>query len=764
MRRLLVAVAVITAMMVAGCEATEGTPSATPGDTPNGIGTMTPEPNGFPGTPTPGTMTPTPINGGGDGGPTGDLPDDGTPIPSGTATPVGPTGQITFPEATVQAISPPQPVSGMPPEVEESLEQWPLPQRDYEGTRATTDSEIDSSTIDQLGLAWSFEVPGRGAFGALATNPIVLNDTVYIQDLGSNIFAIDLESGDVLWESIQESPSIGPNGVAVGWGKVFAATTPKEFSALDAETGEVLWTADLDLAESEGIDIQPIVYDDLVFMSTVPGSSITDFYAGNASGKVYALDQETGEVAWQFDTVLSEDLWGNPEVNSGGGAWFPASIDTERGMTYWGVGNPAPYPGTEDWPNGTSRPGPNLYTNSVIALDHETGELEWYQQSNPHDIFDLDFQNTPILTQAEVSGREHDLAIGSGKDGRVMAIDRETGSVVWETPVGIHQYDQLSAIPEGETLDVWPGVYGGVETPMAYAGGFLYVPVVNLPTPFTSTGSGETNFAEATGEMVAIDVETGRIAWMQELPQMPLGGATVINDLVVTALYDGTIYAFDRASGELVWEYQMPVGINSQPAVVGDTMLWPAGVQSGDAPPGLYALRIGAEEPWPGVTPEPSPTPTPIPATPTPTPDMTTMTPTPSPTPTPMLGTPTPGMGTPMPGTPTPGTPMPGTPTPTADVSPGVGQLVVQQQGCLACHSTGGATLIGPTFQGLFMSEVPLQSGGTVVADEEYLRESIVDPNAQIHEGFPPGVMPQNYGEELTEQEIDSIIAYLESL
>ncbi|MEX2431002.1 MAG: PQQ-binding-like beta-propeller repeat protein [Dehalococcoidia bacterium] len=676
--------------------------------------------------------------------------------PGSTGTPgaVTPAPEITpFPPATPPGpITEPTAVSGMPPEVEESLDQWPLPQRDYASTRSTSSSGIDSDTVDELGLAWSFEVPGRGAFGALATNPIVVNDTVYLQDLGSNVFAIDLESGEVLWEQRFEESSIGPNGVAVGWGKVFAAISTKEFAALDAETGEEVWTADLDLADSEGIDIQPIVYDDLVFMSTVPGSSVQDFYAGNATGKAYALDQETGEIVWQFDTVESDDLWGHPEINSGGGAWYPPSIDTERGMTYWGIGNPAPYPGTPEYPNGTSRPGPNLYTNSVIALDHESGELEWYQQVKPHDIFDHDFQNSPILTSAAVSGRELDLAIGAGKDGTVVAMNREDGNVVWETPVGEHQNDHLAAIPEGETLDILPGVYGGVETPMAYAAGIVYVPIVNLATPFSPGSSGETNFEEATGELVAIEVETGRILWKRDLPHMALGGATVVNDLVFTALYDGRIYAFNRATGEEVWSYQAPIGINAQPAVAGDTILWPAGVQQGEQAPALLAMRVGADEPLP--TPAPDVMATPEPGTATPMPG----TPTPSPTP------PVPGEGGPTGDIPTM------TPTPTSngtqtdDSLAAQGEQLVQSQGCLGCHSTGGGAMIGPTFQGLYGSQETLQDGSTVQADDAYLRESIVEPNAKVAQGFPSGVMPQGYGSRFSDQEIDAIVEYLKTL
>ena len=127
-------------------------------------------------------------------------------------------------------------------------------------------------------------------------------------------------------------------------------------AALDIDTGLTLWTAEIELTDHEGINIQPIVYDGLVYLSTAPRSE-KGLYLGDGVGIIYALDQETGDIVWSFNTVDSDDIWGNREVNSGGGAWFPASIDTERGLTYWGVGNPGPWPGTEEFPNGSSRPG-----------------------------------------------------------------------------------------------------------------------------------------------------------------------------------------------------------------------------------------------------------------------------------------------------------------------------------------------------------------------------------------------------------------------
>src|SRR4029077_2614963 len=122
--------------------------------------------------------------------------------------------------------------------------------------------------------------------------------------------------------------------------------------------------------------------------SSVP-VSIGGIYTPGDRGVIYALDATTGAVKWTFDTVEGA-LWGHPEVNSGGGAWYPPAVDLERGLVYVGVANPAPFPGTAEHPNGTSRPGDNLYTDSIVALDLTTGAVEWFQQVTPHDIFDRD--------------------------------------------------------------------------------------------------------------------------------------------------------------------------------------------------------------------------------------------------------------------------------------------------------------------------------------------------------------------------------------
>ncbi len=537
-----------------------------------------------------------------------------TPAP----TPMDTPGVIVTPAATPAVAAP-----TIPPEIERYAAEWPLSNRDYQNTRATTDAAINAANIDELGIAWTFPIPGIGSYGGAASNPLIANGIVYFQDLQSNVYALDFQSGAVIWEHPFNEGVIGPNGPAIGWGKLFAQGGENTIHALDLQTGEEVWATQL--AGPTGAQ-QPYAYGGYLFTAAVAGAVDAEIgqvqsrrgYAAGASGHIYAIHEATGEIAWSFQ-VVEEGFWGNPEINGGGGVWYPPAIDTETGVTFWGTGNPAPFPGIIDYPNAASRPGPNLYTNAVVALSHDQGELLWYNQVKPRDLFDLDFQAPPLLATATIDGQERALVIGGGKVGRVVAMDRQSGETVWNTPVGIHDNDELEAVPLGEVVTVYPGVWGGIETPMALADGVVYAAVLNLPTPYTATGfdavdgteavanaTGRTQLPEGTSELVAVDVNSGEILWNTTF-DAPGGfaGATVVNDLVFTALFDGTIYALARENGAIVWEFAAPGGIIAWPAVAGDTIIFPVGIGSR---PVLMALRLGAA----GATP-PDETPTPTP-------------------------------------------------------------------------------------------------------------------------------------------------------
>jgi glucose dehydrogenase/plastocyanin len=470
--------------------------------------------------------------------------------------------------------------------------EWPQANHDFANTRNASDSSISSANVHRLGVGWTVDVKGASAYGALATSPIVVDGTVYLQDLNSNVYAVNLDTGKLVWQKRYEAPVVGPNGAAFDQGMLFVTNGMQTVAALDAKTGEELWSKQIAPPATQGITQQLTARDGTIYVSTIPGTSTTSFYLGGGMGIIHALDERTGDDLWSFDTVKGGRLWGNRKVNSGGGSWYPPAIDTSTGTTYWGIGNPAPYPGTKAFPNGSSRPGPNLYTDSEISLD-SSGKLQWFDQVKSHDLFDGDFQASPILATATIDGSSRDIVIGSGKLGDVVAFDRHTGEQVWKTSVGLHHNDDLQNIAPGKTVSVAPGLYGGVETPMAMADGVVFVPVVNVPTDYTASTMKAPDLSTGTGELDAIDVDTGKILWSAKLGAPDFGSALVVGDLVFTSTFDGDVLAFDRASGKQAFSWKAPGGINSPMSVAGDTLLVPVGL---GAQPMLVALKLGANE------------------------------------------------------------------------------------------------------------------------------------------------------------------------
>ncbi|MGH2558356.1 MAG: PQQ-binding-like beta-propeller repeat protein [Thermomicrobiales bacterium] len=469
----------------------------------------------------------------------------------------------------------------VPPELTEYAADWPARQGNLAGHRANLESAITADNVGQLEVAWSFAIEAPGVVGGMTAGPLIAGETVYIQDMQSNVFALDRASGTVKWEARYDVPTIGPNGVGLGYGMVYAPLgDTAEVVALNAETGAELWRVQLSANPAEGISIAPVAYDNVLYVSTVPGDSEA-FYTGGAKGIVYALDVQTGAVQWQWDTT-TDNLWGNPRINSGGGVWYPFSFDDE-GNIYFGTGNAGPWPGAvvdgTPYPSGASRPGPNDYASSMVSLDPDTGQLRWHYNANPHDLFDQDFQLTPMIATVTIDGQERTLAIGGGKNGKVVAADAGTGEVVWEVEVGQHNGNaELQEIPEGETIEILPGEFGGIETSMAYAEGVLFVPVVNLPSQFTSTEfvGHSAGLDGATSELVALNVADGSVRWTVEMPTMNVGSATVANDVVFTSGLDGVFRGYHAETGALLWSYQAGSGFNAPAAVAGDLVIVPA--------------------------------------------------------------------------------------------------------------------------------------------------------------------------------------------
>ena len=478
-----------------------------------------------------------------------------------------------------QSPSTPNPVgSPVPVEVTQAAGNWTVAQGDLASTRQAVGSAITAATVGQLGVAWTVPITVSGNFSGITANAVILDGVVYLQDMQSNVFALDAASGQSLWQTNYNVPSNGPNGVALGYGLLYAATGDTSVAfALNPQTGEQVWAVDLSSHDHECIDMAPTVYNNTVYISTNPNNVTNGNYYGGARGILYALDAATGVALWSFDTA-ADNLWGNPRINSGAGLWYPPSIGPD-GNIYIGTGNAGPYPGTPEYPNGSSRPGDNDYACSMVSLDPNTGAVRWNINAAPHDLFDHDFQESPILATLDIDGTETLVSVGAGKTGTVIAARADNGRELWRAAVGLHENDTLTELPEGTTR-VIPGTLGGVNSPLAYASGTVFVPYLDLAAYHTPTGPDQSqgdSINDAGGGLVALNLADGNVKWEADLGSICVSGATVSNDLVFAGGMNGILHAYDLETGAEVWNMQLTAGLNAPPAIAGDLLLIPAG-------------------------------------------------------------------------------------------------------------------------------------------------------------------------------------------
>jgi outer membrane protein assembly factor BamB len=483
--------------------------------------------------------------------------------------------------ASAASVAPSVP-PGAPVEDVRYAHEWPAPNGDLYNTRVTH-STLSSTNVSKLGIAWTRPLRGTGPTGADVANPVIAAGIAYLQDGASNVMAVRDATGQVLWTHRYNSPEYGPNGVTLANGRIYGVTATGVF-ALDAKTGRQVWYDTHLAARTAHFDIAPQVANGKVFVS----SAITV-----GGGILYALDARTGARIWRFQTVA--DKRGQQLPVPTGGAWDAVLIGPDHSV-YAGIGNP--YLSQQE---AQATPSRQLYTDSIVKLSQATGKLAWYYQAFPDDFHDWDLQISPLYTTA--AGRP--VVLAAGKGGFVFAFDPASGKLLWKTAVGIHNGhdhdDQLAF--EGKLhlktpYTLYPGEAGGVETNMAAAHGVVYVPVVNMPVTYSNAKAplGTANFLRATGEMVAIAIATGKQLWAAQLSQMPLGGATVANDLVFTTTFTGEVVALSRKDGSIVWTTHLPAGSNATLAIVGSTLLAGAGLPlTKTQHPVVVAYRLGAK-------------------------------------------------------------------------------------------------------------------------------------------------------------------------
>jgi len=454
---------------------------------------------------------------------------------------------------------------------------WPYPNAELDNARVAPGSTISSANVSELRQAWTFRLTGQGATnveyaGSLAANPVVTDGVVYIQDLEADVYAIDLATGHLKWEyrvGIPEASGPGPDGVAVACGVVYGDTSTAVF-ALNAANGKPYWVDSNLLSSGQGkFEIQPQVASGRLYLASAYGD-------GPGGGVLFALNASTGGVLWRFNTVPGEDSAVRATGAGAGGAWETPLVGSDGSVTF-GIGNPYQSPAT-----AIAHPSALLYTDSEVNLNAATGKLRWYYQAVPDDFFDWDMQASPIA--ATIGGAP--AVIGAGKMGYVYAMNAQTGKLLWKTPVGEHNgndNDSVAALHHDSTLTApftaLPGSLGGVLTDVALADGSIYVATVDWPitwTKMTQVDGGAVGGAQ-TGEVEALSLATGKVEWDTKVPSMPLGAATVSNNLVFTTLFNGVLIALSRSTGAIVYRQTLPTSTNAPISIAGNTVLVPAG-------------------------------------------------------------------------------------------------------------------------------------------------------------------------------------------
>jgi alcohol dehydrogenase (cytochrome c) len=462
---------------------------------------------------------------------------------------------------------------------------WTYPNGDLANTRDATGSEISAANVASLKEAWTFKLAGTAAkgvtgAGSFAAAPVVGNGTVYMQDLYANVYAISLATGKLEWEypvNIPEKTGPGPDGVAVANGVVYG-DTPTAVFALNAATGKVIWNDGSLLGSGQGsFEIQPQVSGGRVYLASAYGS-------GPGGGMLLALDASTGKELWSFNTVAGPEPGASALGLGSGGAWETPLVGTDGSVTF-GTGNP--YQSIGD---AISHPAADLYTNSEVNLDAATGKLRWYYQAVPNDFKDWDMQLSPIaVTVGSVPA-----IIGGGKMGDVYAMNASTGALLWKTPVGVHNgtdNDSRLLLEHKLTITVpytyEPGSLGGVLSNIAAADGSVYVATLDVPlidkTLNSTDGDAAPPGTTAAGEIEALSLATGKVEWDTKVSSLPLGAATVSNNLVFTTLVTGELIALNRSTGAIVYQRKLPTTTNSPIAIADNAILVPAGAPGASA-------------------------------------------------------------------------------------------------------------------------------------------------------------------------------------
>jgi alcohol dehydrogenase (cytochrome c) len=480
---------------------------------------------------------------------------------------------------------------------------WIHSNGNYDNSRFYPGSQVNAGNVGKLKPAFVFQT---AVLESMETAPIVVDGVMFLTTSFNHVYAIDAATGEEFWHYKHKLGPIvtvccGNNnrGVAITGGKLYMGTIDAKLVALDAKTGRLLWEkqiADPEKGYSE--TMAPVVVDGKVLIGTNGGEY-------GVRGFVKAYNADSGDLLWTFYTIPErgqEGVWAVNDATGkdmhrdiaaekkllqekggefyqqlGGGVWMSPAVDRKTKTVFFVVGNPSPdlY--------GAIRPGDNLYTDSIVAIDLDKGTYKWHFQYIAHDVWDLDAVSPPILTQAkDKDGRMVDVVIHGGKTGHIYVHERNTGKLIRFSEAMIPQ-ENMWVLPTKTGARMLPGANGGVEwspmainpkTRMAYAAN-LHQPmtyhVEEVPYPGGKLWLGGAfktiPTEEQWGRLVAVNMDTGKVAWGVKTPQPLIGGVlATAGDIVFNGEANGWFKAFDAKTGKELWKYNCGAGVNA-PAV-----------------------------------------------------------------------------------------------------------------------------------------------------------------------------------------------------
>jgi alcohol dehydrogenase (cytochrome c) len=475
-----------------------------------------------------------------------------------------------------------------------SRENWPSYNGDYTGRRYTALEQITPENVKQLRAEWVFHARNSDS---LEVTPVVVSGVMFLT-AANDAYALDAQTGRTIWHAqrpiseglIDDAAGHLNRGVGVWGSRVYMNTDNAHLLCLDARSGHLLWdVAYADWNKNYGATSAPLVVNGKVLVGTSGGDD-------GVRGFLAAYDAITGKLLWRFWTIPgpgepgSESWPGESYLHGGGTTWMPGTYDPELNTLYWGVSNPSP-----DF-SGETRPGDDLYTSSVVALDPDTGKLKWYFQFTPHDLYDYDATETAVLVDAEFKGRPRKLLLEANRNGFLYILDRQTGEFLaatrfveklnWANGIdakGRPLLDAKSAKPTPEGSLVCPGFAGATNWyspsyhPDLHALYFFALEACSIYSSATPKfEEGKTYYATGVrhpaGEhgqkiLLAYDLETGTFRW--RYPQASgRGGAGTMTTATGLVFFGDNTEAFeavDAKTGSPLWHFNAGQSLRASP-------------------------------------------------------------------------------------------------------------------------------------------------------------------------------------------------------